>query len=135
MSGQAEQASWSRKLAAVVALLALPPPLLVYPLFRLYLLWVAPMIDEAYRQCPSDYDCPTGVLWIRVGGLLVLGLPFLIALASCFMGSIGITPSRRHRTSRANARLFWASLVLGALWACPLGVVLMFWIAWAGLVI
>lgn len=107
----------SHKLLVTVVILALLPPLLVYPLFRLHLLWTDPLVSEAFQQCASYYDCPTAASYAALGGLLVLGPPFLLATASLILGYMGVARARRRPDSRKEIRVLEGSMAAGLLWA------------------
>ncbi len=125
----------SRRLTAVAMVLTILPPLLVYPLYQLYLVWILPIIHAAYLHCPHNGDCPAGVTWLHLGGLLFLGVPLLVAVTSFILGYTGVVPAYRRPNSLAHVYLLKGIMVLAFLWAFLFGVALMFWMIVAGMVL
>ena len=121
----------SRKLAAAVAVLAILPVILPFPLWGLERLWIGPLDDAAWAQCQAFY-CPAAAHWETLGTWLVLGPSMLLAAAWFLLGFLGLLHSRRHPTPPGNRSLFWASFWCSILWFFILLIFLNIFLAVAG---
>lgn len=117
------EGSGTRNLTWTVIVLAILPLVLPWPFLGLAAVWIFPGVEPRLSQCSAAYLCQSAADWNRLGWLLVLGPSLLVALASIFLGTIGLVRARRHPTSPKTINLLQGSVVSGVAWACLLGCV------------
>jgi hypothetical protein len=114
--------SW--ELTVTVIILTILPLLLPFPLYRLELLWIAPIDDAAWQQC--GFVCPAAQYVESLAYLLILGPSLLVAVAAVLVGTFGLVRARRHPTSLRKRTLLKVSVICGGVWSGIFGCLLVF---------
>ena len=103
----------SHLLARAGIILGILPPVLVWPLYVIYRLWIARLVPNYWQECQS-FSCPPQEFASGLAYLFFLGPSILAAGAAMICGYIGIKYWPRYPTERLI--IFNLSIALGMLW-------------------